>query len=147
MKEFKPEKSARPKGQPQASMTNAEEVVKSLIERYSSAVNANDSAAYSKLFAPDAIRIPPGSDPEYGPEQIAKGEQADYDQAKWSIKMSFVDVLPINEQWVYALVHVDASLEFYADGRKAEKHATKAFLLQKQASGEWLIKRYLWNLK
>lgn len=38
---------------------------------------SSDSAAYATLFAPDAIRIPPGSDPEHGPDAIRKGEQAD----------------------------------------------------------------------
>jgi uncharacterized protein (TIGR02246 family) len=130
-----------------AVMPGADDVVKSMMERYTRAVNANDSAAYSKLFAADAIRVPPGSDPEYGPAQIAKSEQSDYDQARWSIKMTLIDALGLNEQWVYGLVHVDASLSFYADGKKAAKHATKAFLLQRQPNGDWLIKRYIWNLK
>ena len=47
------------------AMSHAEEVVRSMCERYASAVNANDSMAYSKLFTQDAVRIPPGSDPEY----------------------------------------------------------------------------------
>ena len=49
-------------------MTDPMEVVEKLCERYQTAVSNNDSDAYSKLFAEDAIRIPPGSEPEHGPD-------------------------------------------------------------------------------
>jgi ketosteroid isomerase-like protein len=58
-------------------MIDANEVLKAMCEKYQAAVNANDSAAYRKLFAADAIGIPPGSEPERGPDEIAKSEQKD----------------------------------------------------------------------
>jgi uncharacterized protein (TIGR02246 family) len=133
--------------EPTLSKKYADEVVESMCQSYASAVNANDSVAYSKLFAADAIRIPPGSEPEYGPEQIRQGEQADYDVAKWSIRSTPVDALQITEQWIYGIAHVDVSTTAYADGAKSSFQATKTWLLQKQDSGEWLIARQMWNLK
>jgi uncharacterized protein (TIGR02246 family) len=129
------------------AMSHAEEVVRSMCERYASAVNANDSMAYSKLFTQDAVRIPPGSEPEYGPDQIREGEQADYDVAKWSIQSTPIDALQITEDWIYGIAHVDATTTAYADGAKSSFGATKTWLLQRQASGEWLIARQMWNLK
>ncbi len=128
-------------------MSYADEVVESMCQSYASAVNANDSLAYSKLFAADAIRIPPGSEPEYGPDQIRQGEQADYDVAKWSIRSTPIDALQITEQWIYGIAHVDVSTMAYADGTKSSFQATKTWLLQRQPSGEWLIVRQMWNLK
>jgi uncharacterized protein (TIGR02246 family) len=133
--------------EPTLSKKYADEVVESMCQSYASAVNANDSVAYSKLFAADAIRIPPGSEPEYGPEQIRQGEQADYDVAKWSIRSTPVDALQITEQWIYGIAHVDVSTTAYADGAKFSFQVTKTWLLQKQDSGEWLIARQMWNLK
>lgn len=60
-------------------MVDAMEVVESMCQRYQTAVSNNDSAAYRMLFADDAIRIPPGSEPERGPDEIAQSEQRDYD--------------------------------------------------------------------
>ena len=128
-------------------MSHADKVVKSMCERYASAVNASDSVAYSKLFAQDAIRIPPGSEPEYGPDQIRRGEQADYDVAKLSIRSTPIDALQITEDWIYGIAHVDGTTTAYADGAKSSFQATKTWLLQRQASGEWLIARQMWNLK
>ena len=128
-------------------MSHADEVVKSMCERYASAVNASDSVAYSKLFAQDAIRIPPRSEPEYGPDQIRRGEQADYDVAKLSIRSTPIDALQITEDWIYGIAHVDAATTAYADGAKSSFQATKTWLLQRQASGEWLIASQMWNLK
>lgn len=128
-------------------LSSADEVVKSMCQRYSSAVNANDSTAYSKLFTPDAIRMPPGSEPEYGPEQIRQGEQADYDVARWSIESTPGDAVQVADQWIYAIAHVEGTCIAHADGAKSSFRATKTWLLQRQASGEWLIARQMWNLK
>ena len=89
------------------AMSPADGVVRSMCERYASAVNASDSVAYSKLFTQDAIRRPPGSEPEYGPDQIQEGEQADYDVAKWSIRSTPIDALQIAEDWIYGIAHLD----------------------------------------
>ena len=128
------------------AMSPADEVVRSMCERYASAVNASDSVAYSKLFTQDAIRIPPGSEPEYGPDQIREGEQADYDVAKWSIRSTPIDALQIAEDWIYGIAHLDVATTAYADGAQSSFQATKTWLLQRQTSGEWLIARQMWNL-
>jgi ketosteroid isomerase-like protein len=35
----------------------------------------------------------------------------------------------------------------HTDGAKKAFQATKTWLLQRQPSGDWLIKRQMWNLK
>lgn len=128
-------------------MSPPEEVVRRMCQRYAGAVNANDSAAYAKLFTADAIRMPPGSEPEYGPEQIRRGEQADYDVATWSIESAPGDVLEVADGWIYAIAHVEGTCIAHADGAKSSFRATKTWLLRRQDSGEWLIARQMWNLK
>jgi ketosteroid isomerase-like protein len=70
------------------TMPTADEVVNAMCQSYSSAVNASDAVTYAKLFTHDAIRMLPGAYPEYGPEQIRQGEQADYDVAKWHVQFT-----------------------------------------------------------
>jgi uncharacterized protein (TIGR02246 family) len=129
------------------AMSQADHVVRSVCERYARAVNANDSHAYAKLFTAEAIRMPPGSEPERGPEQIRRGEQADYDVAHWTIRSRPIDVLAIDERWIYGIAHVDATTTTHTDGATKSFSATKTWLLQRQDSGEWLIARQMWNLK
>jgi ketosteroid isomerase-like protein len=128
-------------------MSNADEVLKAICQSYSSAVNASDSVTYAKLFTQDAIRMPPGANPEYGPEQIQKGEQADYDVAKWNVKFTPRDALPIAEDWMYGIADVEVSMVAHADGQTSNFRLTVAWLLQRQPSGVWLIKRQMWNRK
>ncbi len=128
-------------------MINANKIVSAMCDNYQTAVNASDSIAYGKLFASDAIRIPPGSEPEYGPDQIAQSEQKDYDVAKWSIKSRPIDALLINDQWIYGIAEVDITTVDYAEGKKNSFKATKTWLLNQEKSGEWRIKRQMWNLK
>ncbi len=130
-----------------AGVATAASVVRSLMERYAAAVNGSDPTAYAELFTPDAIRVPAGSDPEYGPEQIAATEREDYELARWTVRMRLIDAMAIGDKWVHGLVHADAQLTYHEDGSQDEKHATKSFLLERQPSGAWLIKRYMWNLK
>lgn len=128
-------------------MSNADEVVKAMCQYYSSAVNASDSVTYAKLFTSDAIRMPPGANPEYGPDQIRKGEQADYDIAKWNVKFTPRDALSVAEHYVYGIVDIEVKMVAHADGAVSEFEMTLSWLLERQASGDWLIKRQMWNRK
>lgn len=128
-------------------MIDASEVLKAMCEKYQAAVNSNDSTIYRKLFATDAIRIPPGSEPERGPDEISESEQKDYDVAKWNIECRPLDVLALNEEWIYGITHIDGKTVTYADETENSFTATKTWLLHKEVSGEWLIKRQMWNLK
>lgn len=128
-------------------MIDANEVLKAMCEKYQAAVSANDSAAYRKLFAPDAIRIPPGSEPEHGSDEISKSEQKDYDVAKWTIQSTPLDALRIDDRWVYGIAQATVSTVAYADGATNSFKVTKTWLLHREDSGEWSIERQMWNLK
>ena len=128
-------------------MIDAMEVVETMCERYQTAVSSNDSQAYRKLFAGDAIRVPPGSEPEHGPDEIGQSEQKDYDVATWTVWSRALDALRIDDDWVYGVAEVDVDTTAHADGARKSFQATKTWLLQRQSSGDWLIKRQMWNLK
>lgn len=103
--------------------------------------------AYARLFTADAIRIPPGSEPEHGPDEIGKGEQASYDEVRLSIRSAPVDVLQLSERWIYALAEVDGEAATHTDGSTSTFRATKAWLLHRQPSGDWLLARHMWNMR
>lgn len=128
-------------------MSTALEVFETLLRSYASAVNASDSGAYTKLFAADAIRMPPGADPEYGSEAIQKGEQADYDVARWEVKLTPRDALAIANDWIYGIADVDVSTVAHIGGARSHFQLTATWLLHREPSGEWLIKRQMWNRK
>lgn len=128
-------------------MTSAHEVVRSMCDAYASAVNASDSAAYGRLFTPDAIRIPPGAELEHGPDEIAKGEQAGYDDYQLTIRSTPVDVIELGDEWIYALANVEGEAVARADGSSSTFRATKAWLLHRLPSGEWRLARHLWNVR
>lgn len=129
------------------AVVDAKDVLKLLCEKYSAAVSANDSTAYRKLFAEDAIRIPPGSDPEWGPDEIAASEQKDYDVAQWTCKSTPFDALQIDDDWIYGIARAEVNTVTREGGEATSFEVTKTWLLHKEKSGEWLIKRQMWNLK
>ena len=128
-------------------MSDAEIVVKDLCEAYAGAVNASDSATYSTLFAADAIRMPPGEEPEEGRDAIRAGEQASYDVVQLSVRSTPRDVLAVSDDWIYAIADIEGQAVAHADGNSSFFRATKTWLLRRQSSGEWLIARQMWNMK
>ena len=132
---------------PTTARTDAENVVQAMCVAYASAVNASDSLAYSKLFTEAAVRMPPGAEPEHGRAEIRRGEQADYDGARLSIRSTPVDAVPTGDRWIYGIADVEGTAMSRVDGTATPFRATKTWLLQRQASGEWLIARQMWNLK
>ena len=128
-------------------MIDAMEVVETMCERYQSAVSANDSEAYGRLFCADAIRIPPGGEPEHGPDEIIRSEQKDYDVATWSVRSTPLDALRIDDNWVYGFAEADVTTAPHDGGAKSAFKVTTSWLLRRERSGEWLIKRQIWNVK
>ena len=128
-------------------MIDANKVFAAMCEKYQAAVSANDSVAYRQLFATDAIRIPPKAEPEHGPEEISKNEQKDYDVAQWTVHLTPLDAFRIDDQWVYGIAQGNVNAVAFADGATNSFQTTKTWLLHKEDSGEWLIKRQIWNLK
>lgn len=128
-------------------MSTAHDIVRSMCEAYAKAVNSSDSEAYGRLFTEDAIRIPPGSEPEHGSEDIRRGEQALYDQAQLTIRSDPTDVIRIGDDWIFALAAVKGDAVAQADGSRATFRATKAWLLHRQPSGEWRLARHMWNMR
>ena len=128
-------------------MIDAMQIVETMCERYQAAVTANDSLGYGKLFWEDAIRVPPGVEPEHGPDAIAESEQKDYDVATWTVKSKALDALRISDDWVYGIAEAAVTTVMHSDGTTKSFKATKTWLLQRKPSGEWLIKRQMWNLK
>ncbi len=118
-----------------------------MCDAYAHAVNTADSAAYGRLFTPDAIRIPPGAELEHGPDEIAKGEQAGYDDYQLTISSSPVDVIDLGAGWIHALANVDGEAVARADGSSSSFRATKAWLLHQLPSGEWRLARHMWNVR
>ena len=127
--------------------SHAEEVVRAMCVAYASAVNGSDSLAYSNLFTEDAIRMPPGAEPEHGRNEIRRGEQADYDAVRLSITSTPADAVQAGDLWIYGIADVEGTATSHADGATSSFRATKTWLLRRQDSGEWLIARQMWNMK
>ena len=128
-------------------MAFAYQVVRLMCDAYAAAVNAGDSTAYRRLFTNEAIRIPPGSELERGPDAIQRGEQASDDEGALKIVSTPLDVVQLSEDWIYALADVDGVFESHDGEQRSNFRATKAWLLQRQPSGEWLLARHMWNTR
>jgi hypothetical protein len=76
-----------------------------------------------------------------------KSEQKDYDVAKWTCQSRPIDALRIDDQWVYGIAQANVETFSYAEGNKKSFQVYKTWLLHREGTGEWLIKRQMWNLR
>jgi ketosteroid isomerase-like protein len=64
-----------------------------------------------------------------------------------SIRSTPADLVELGDQWIYVLAHVEGDYVAHGDDTRSEFRATKAWLLERQASGEWLLARRMWNMR
>lgn len=83
----------------------------------------------------------------YGRDEIVADFGGALETYKVDIDMSPGDTIQITDGWIYGISHVDGVLTEKADGSKSAFKFTVAQLIQKQESGEWLIRRQMWNNK
>ena len=110
-------------------------------------VNASDAVAYSKLFTTDVIWMKPGAPIRHSRDEIVADFGGAFEIYKVDIEMTPGDTIQISEGWIYGISHVDGILTEKASGSKNQFKFTVAQLIQKQVSGEWLVKRQIWNNK
>jgi ketosteroid isomerase-like protein len=91
--------------------------------------------------------MPPGAGLEFGPDEIRKAEQADYDEAKWNVLFTPRDALAMAEDWVYGIADGEVDIVPHTGGPTANVRLTVTWLYERQSSDEWLIKRQMWSLK
>jgi ketosteroid isomerase-like protein len=120
-------------------MTTSLEIVADMCEANSNCVNSADLDKYAKLFTEDSIRMPPGSNPEHGPQQYIANDRDGYEKTKWQVALKVNDVLDISEDWVFGIVNAEGTMQSISGEESADFKFTATRLLQRRASGEWLI--------
>ncbi len=128
-------------------MSEAGQVQKTICQSYMKTVNASDAVAYSKLFTTDVIWMQPGAPIRHGRDEIVADFGGTLETYKVDIEMTPGDTIQISEGWIYGVSHVDGVSTEKASGSKSQFRFTVAQLIQKQESGEWLVKRQMWNNK
>ncbi len=128
-------------------MSEADQVQKTICQSYMKTVNASDAVAYSKLFTTDVIWMQPDAPIRHGREEIVADFGGTLETYKVDIEMTPGDTIQISEGCIYGISHVDGVSTEKASGSKSQFKFTVAQLIQKQESGEWLVKRQMWNNK
>jgi uncharacterized protein (TIGR02246 family) len=126
-------------------MSDARHVFDALLRSYAEANNTSDTPAYTALFTADAIWMPPGTEPVFGPDQIGKKVQSYFDEATWHARFTPVDAQQLADGWIYGIAAVDVTTRAHSNGAEASFRLTAAWLLQLQGAGHWLIARQIWN--
>ena len=57
------------------------------------------------------------------------------------------DVVETGERWIYALAHVEGDAVAHAEGSRSTFRGTKAWLVERQPWGEWLLACHVWNMR
>jgi hypothetical protein len=72
-------------------------------------------------------------------------EQAGYDETRLSIRSTHADVVPLSEDWIYALTHVEGEAVSHGGVERSTFRATKRGCCTASPRREWVLARHMWN--
>ena len=128
-------------------MANSDQIANSICESYAKAINGGNASAYSNLFTPDVEWMAPGAPIRSGRQEIVDALEGAFGVNKLEIEMTPSEAIQVSPDYIYAISHVNGMLTAKADGTKSPFKFTVVQLIQRQESGEWLVRRQIWNNK
>lgn len=109
---------------------------------YTSAINAEDSAAFAAAFTDDGIRVSPNRAPEATRATLKAGIEKVFSVFDFDVA---VEVASIEVDGNFAMVHgIGRGLRSKTSAGKETKFAARSIWMCKRVEGQWQIWRQVW---
>ncbi len=129
---------------PVSGQAQADAIRRLVSEDYDSADNARDLAAKMRLYASDAVLMPPGEAPLVGQQAVRVWHQASYDREAFE-GSSTVDEIQTFGEWGFARGQWSGVVTPKAGGQSSRIAGTFLVVVRRQADGTWKIAREMWT--
>lgn len=125
-------------------MNPDEQAVATVLKTYERALNASDTAAVMKLYAPDGVFMAQNSPSSVGADAIRRAYNAVFAAIRLTVEFHIAEVRQLAPDWVLARTNSAGRVTVHATGETAPEANQELFLFQK-AGGDWKIARYCFS--
>jgi len=123
-------------------MTN-ENQIKSLLDSYEAALNANDIATILRLYGSDPVFLPQHAPALVGREAVHAGYQQVFETIKLDIRFTTHEI-EVAGDWAWARTSSAGRTRVLAAGVEIEEGNNELFVFRRE-HGTWRIHRYIFS--
>lgn len=116
----------------------------SLLREYEAALNASDTEAVMKLYAPGGIFMAQNFPSSAGSAAVRHAYDTVFGTIRLTVTFSIQEVQQISPEWAFARTNSAGSVLVHATGVSLAEANQELFILQKIAQ-EWKIARYCFS--
>lgn len=125
-------------------MNVGEQAVSTTLGDYEKALNASDTNAVMKLYAPDGVFMPQHFPSSIGTDAVRKAYDGVFAAITLTVKFNIAEVKQVAPDWAFARTNSAGSVKVNAIGQSNPEANQELFVLQK-LSGVWKIARYCFS--
>lgn len=125
-------------------MNHDERAVAELLRTYERALNASDTDAILRLYAPDGVFMPQHSPSSVGPDAVRHAYDAVFTTIRLEVAFAIEEVRTIAPGWAFARTNSAGKVTVLANGAVAAEANQELFVLQK-IGDDWKIARYAFS--
>ena len=125
-------------------MNADEQAVAAALADYEKALNASNTAAVMKLYAPDGVFMPQHFPSSIGAEAVRKAYDGVFAAITLTVKFNVAEVKQVSADWAFARTNSAGTVKVNATGESSPEANQELFVFQKIA-GSWKIARYCFS--
>lgn len=125
-------------------MNPEEQAVAAVLGSYESALNASDTEAVMRLYAPDGIFMAQNYPSSIGAETVRKAYDVVFRTIKLTVKFAIQEVHQVAPEWAFARTNSAGTVKVNATGATSAEANQELFVFQK-IGGTWKIARYCFS--
>ena len=119
--------------------------VQDTLDKYSAAMNAEDSDLWISLWDEKGIQMPPNAPAVVGKPAIEKGIRESYQALDWEKFTIYLEQVQVADDWGFARGTYSASITPKAGGETAFIDGKYLTIFKQQPDGSWKIFRDCFN--
>ena len=125
-------------------MNADEQAVAAALADYEKALNASNTGAVMKLYAPDGVFMPQHFPSSIGAEAVRKAYDGVFAAITLTVKFNIAEVKQVSPDWAFARTNSAGTVKINATGESSPEANQELFVFQKIA-GSWKIARYCFS--
>jgi uncharacterized protein (TIGR02246 family) len=125
-------------------MNTDEQAVAAVLKSYELALNASDTGAVMKLYAPNGVFMAQNSPSSVGTDTVRRAYDVVFSAIRLTVEFTIAEIRQLAPDWVLARTNSAGQVTVHATGEKAPEANQELFLFQK-IDGSWKIARYCFS--